>query len=76
MTKEEIKEELLNDEQQQTNIIINAQFMALYTQLIKKGVLYEKDINEMNKFIEEYIDKLNDKLTDEIFKKIKEEENE
>ena len=76
MTREEIKKEILNDEQQQTNIIINAQFMSLYTQLIKKGLFSEQDINEMNKFTEEYIDKLNDKLTDEIFKKMKEEENE
>lgn len=76
MTREEIKRELLNDEQQQTNIIINAQFISLYTQLIKKGLFFEQDINEMNKFTEEYIDKLNDKLTDEIFKKMKEEENE
>jgi hypothetical protein len=76
MTKEEIKEELLKNDQEQTNIIINAQFMALYTQLVKKGVLYKKDINEMNKFTEEYIDKINNKLTDEIFERIKEESNE
>lgn len=76
MTKEEIKEEILNNEQQQTNIIINAQFMALYTQLIKKGLFSKKDIVEMNEFTEEYIDKLNDKVTDEIFKKIKGEEYE
>lgn len=76
MTKEEIKEELLNDGQQQTNIIINAQFISLYTQLIKKGLFSKEDINEMNEFTKEYIDKLNNKLTDEIFKKIEEEEYE
>lgn len=76
MTKEEIKEELLNNDQQQTNIIINAQFISLYTQLIKKGLFSKNDIDEMNEFTEEYIKKLNNKITDEIFKKIKEEENE
>lgn len=76
MTIEEIKQELLENEQQQTNIIINSQFMALYTQLIKKGLFSNKDIDEMNKFTEEYIDKLNDKVANEIFRRFKEEENE
>lgn len=76
MTREEIKEKILNNDQQQTNIIINAQFMSLYTQLIKKGLLSIKDIDEMNEFTEEYIDKLNNKLIDAAFKKIKEENNE
>lgn len=76
MTKEEIKEELLNDDQQQTNIIINAQFMALYTQLIKKGIMVPKDLDEMDKFTKEYIDMVNDKLVNEIFEKEKEEEYE
>lgn len=70
MTREEIKEEILNNEQQQTNIIINAQFMSLYTQLIKKGLFSKKDIDEMVKFSDEYIDKLNDKVTEEIFKRM------
>lgn len=76
MTIEEIKKELLENEQQQTNIIINSQFMALYTQLIKKGVFAQKDIDEMNEFTKEYIEKLNDKVANEIFRRIEEEENE
>lgn len=76
MTREEIKEEILNNEQQQTNIIMNAQFLALYTQLIKKGLFSKKDIDEMVKFSNEYIDKLNDKVVDEIFKRIEDDDYE
>ena len=74
MTKEKIKEELLKDEQQQTNIIINAQFISLYTQLMKKGILMKKDIDEMDELVKKYIDELNDKITNKIYEQIKEEE--
>ncbi len=71
MTKEEVKQEILNDEQQQTNITINAQFIALYTQLIKKGLFVTKDLDEMNELTKEYIDKLNDKIADKVLEQLK-----
>lgn len=77
MTREEIKEELLNNEQQQTNITINAQFISLYTLLIRKGIMTKNDIEEMEKLTQEYIEKLNNKLIDKIEEEFnKEEENE
>lgn len=74
MTREQIKEELLNNEQQQTNIIINAQFMALYAQLTKKGLFSTKDIEEMNEFTNKYIDMLNEKVTDRVMEELNKEE--
>lgn len=70
MNREKIKEEIVKDEQQQTNIIINAQFMSLYTQLIKKGLFSTEDIDEMNEFTKEYIEKLNEKLVDKVIEEM------
>lgn len=70
MNREKIKEEIVKDGQQQTNIIINAQFSALYTQLIKKGILAISDIDEMDKLTKEYIEKLNEKLVDKVIEEM------
>lgn len=72
MTREEIKEELLKDEHSQFQITTSATFLALYKFLVIKGIIKETDIETINKYTNEYADKLNEKAIDECMKKIKE----
>lgn len=71
MTKEEVKQEILKDDQQQTNIIINAQFMAIKTQLTRKGLFSVNDLNEIETLTKEYIDLLNDRIADKVLEQLK-----
>lgn len=66
MTRDEIKEEILNDEEQQFKTTTAAQFLALNEQLIKKGYFTKEDIEEMNKTTNKYVKKLNDQAVDTI----------
>ena len=68
--KEEVKKQILNNEQQQGYITINAQFISLTTQLIKKGILKIKDIDEMQKTTNEYIEMLNENIINKAMKEL------
>ncbi|MBQ7139954.1 MAG: hypothetical protein IJO32_00445 [Bacilli bacterium] len=74
MTREEIKEELLTDDDQQFKTMVAAQIAVLYEYLVKKEVFTEKDIKEMNKSTEELAEKINELSVELIMKKIEEGE--
>ena len=74
MTREEIKEELLNDDDQQFKTMVAAQFATLYEYLTKKEIFTKAEIDEMNKSTEEYVEKINDITVDMIMKKLNKEE--
>ena len=73
MTREEIKQEILNDEQQQFKIVTSATFTALYHYLIKKGILTKEDIDALNKLITEYVNKLNEITIDKVMNYLEKE---
>lgn len=68
MTREEIKKELLTNEEQQFKTMVAAQIAVLYEYLVKKEVFTEADIKEMNKSIEEYVEKINELLVEFMMK--------
>lgn len=70
MILEEIKKELLKDEQAQYNITTTATFIALYKQLVKMGILKEEDIDEINKNTIELVDYMNNKAVEKILASI------
>lgn len=72
MTREEIKEELLKNEHHQFQITTSATFLALYKFLVIQGIIRQADIETINKYTDEYINRLNEKAVDECMKKIKE----
>lgn len=74
MTREEIKEELLTDDDQQFKTMVAAQIAVLYEYLVKKEVFTKTDIEEMNKSTEEYVEKINELSVELIMKKIEEGE--
>ena len=74
MTREEIKEELLNDEDQQFKTMVAAQFATLYEYLAKKEVFTEDDIEKMNKSTEEYAERINNAAVDVIMERFSKEE--
>lgn len=75
MTREEIKEELLNDEDQQFKTMVAAQFATLYEYLTKKEIFTKDDIEKMNKSIEEYVEKINNVTVDVVMERLNKEEN-
>jgi len=74
MTREEIKKELLTNEEQQFKTMVAAQFAVLYEYLAKKEVFTEADINEMNKSTEEYVEKINELSVEFMMKSFEEGE--
>ena len=74
--KEEVKKEILNNEQQQGYLTINAQFMSLTTQLIKKDILNSEDIDEMAKLTNEYIEMLNERIIEKAMKELEDLQDE
>lgn len=66
MTREEIKQEILNNEQIQFQTTTSATFAALYKYLIKKGILTKEDIDALNKLTTEYVNKLNEITIDKV----------
>jgi hypothetical protein len=74
MTREEIKKELLTNEEQQFKIMVAAQFAVLYEYLVKKEVFTEADIKEMNKSTEEYVEKINELSVEFMMKSFEENE--
>lgn len=74
MTREEIKEELLNDEDQQFKTMVAAQFATLYKYLTKKEIFTKAEIEEMDKLIKEYVEKINDITVDLTMRKLNIEE--
>ena len=73
MTLDEIKQELLKDEQAQHDITITATFISLYKQLVKRGILKKEDIDEINKNTIELVDNMNNKAAAEVLAKIEKE---
>ena len=74
MTREEIKEELLNNEEQQFRTMVAAQFATLYEYFAKKGVFTKDEIEQMNKSTEEYVEKLNEVAVDITMKMLNKED--
>lgn len=74
MTREEIKKELLTNKEQQFKTMVAAQLVVLYEYLVKKEVFTEADIKEMNKSIEEYVEKINELSVEFMMKSFEEEE--
>lgn len=74
MTREEIKEEVLNNDTEQKFIIQNAQFISLVTVLIRKGIIEEQDYNDLIELTEKNINSLNEKVINEIMKVINRED--
>lgn len=70
MTREEVKEELLNNEDQQFRTMVAAQFTTLYEYLVKKEVFTKEDIDEMNKSTVQFAEKLNEVAVDVIMKQL------
>lgn len=73
MTREEIKREVLNNDLRQESIKLNAQFISLVIILIRKGIIKEEELNDLDKLIDEQADKLTEKLIDEVMKIINKE---
>jgi hypothetical protein len=73
MTREEIKREVLNNDLRQESIKLNAQFISLVIILIRKGIIKEEELNDLNKLIDEQADKLTEKVIDEVMKIINKE---
>ena len=73
MTREEIKQEILNDEQQQFQITTAATFKSLYHYLIKKGILTVEDIDVLNKLTIEYANKINEITIDKVMNDLEKE---
>ena len=74
--KEEVKKEVLNNDLQQSYLTINAQFMSLTTQLIKKGILKSEDIDEMTESTNKYIEMLNEKIINKAMKELEDLQDE
>ncbi len=68
MNREEVKKELLNDKEIQFQSAATATFMALYQQLIKKGIFTDKDVDEINENIVKIADTINETLIDKNMK--------
>lgn len=68
MNREEVKKELLNDKEIQFQSAVTATFMALYQQLIKKGIFTDKDVDEINENIVKIADTINETLIDKNMK--------
>lgn len=68
MNREELKKELLNDKEIQFQSAATATFMALYQQLIKKGIFTDKDVDEINENIVKIADTINETLIDKNMK--------
>ena len=73
MNREEVKKELLNDKEIQFQATIVATFMALYQQLIKKGIFTDKDVDEINENTEKIVDTIKETAIDEIMKVLESE---
>ena len=73
MTREEIKNNLLKDEEQQMKVMIAAQFQSLYEYLVKKGFLTKEDLSKINKLTEEWVRKINEVTVDKIMEKFEKE---
>ena len=77
MTREEIKEMILNDADQQFKTTVAAQITVLYEYFIKKEIFTNAEIDEMNKLTDEYVEKLNNIAVNAAMEKLSmEEENE
>ena len=74
MTREELKEELLNDEEQQFKTTVAAQFVSLLQHLITKGLFTTEDIDAVNKLTDEYAKAINEKSVDKMMEMINEED--
>ena len=74
MTREEIKKELLTNEEQRFKTMVAAQFAVLYEYLVKKEVFTEADIKQMNKSTEEYVEKINELSVEFMMKSFEEGE--
>ena len=68
MNREEVKKELLNDNEIQFQSAITATFIALYQQLIKKEIFTDKDVDEINENTKKIVDTIKETLIDEIMK--------
>lgn len=71
MEREEIKRELLNNDTEQKFITLTSQFISLVTILIRKGIVTEKDFNDLLELTDDRINALNEKVIDEIMEIIK-----
>ena len=76
MNKEEVKKELLNDNEIQFQSAITATFIALYQQLIKKEIFTDKDVDEINENTVKIADTINETIIDETMKMLEEEKDE
>ncbi len=74
MTREEIKKELLTNEEQQFKTMVAAQFAVLHEYFVKKEVFTETDIKEMSKSAEEYVKKINELSVEFMMKSFEEGE--
>lgn len=74
--KDEIKKELLNNDQEQSFITIQAQIISLTTQLIKKGIFKTEDLDEMSKTTNEYIEIVNERIVDKALKELEDLQDE
>lgn len=74
MTREEIKEELLNDEEYQFKTTVAAQFATLFEYLVKKGIFTKAEIDEMNKSTDEFAKKLMDVYAGKIAEELSKED--
>lgn len=70
MTLDEIKQELLKEEQAQHDITVTATFISLYNQLVKRGILKKDDIDEINKNTIELVDNMNNKAAAQVLASI------
>jgi len=73
MTREEIKEELLNNDTEQKFIIQNAQFISLVTILIRKGIITKQDHNDLVELVDKNINLFNEKVLDNVMEVINKE---
>ena len=73
MTKEEVKEMYLKDEEQAFKVVVAAQFTALYEYLVAKGILTKEDIDKINTLTDKYTNAINELAIDKIMEGLEKE---
>lgn len=66
MSREEIKNNLLKDEEYQMKVNVAAQFQSLYQFFVEKGILTKEDLPKINELQEKWVEIINEKAVDNI----------
>ena len=73
MTEDEIRKEILSDDNNQTHVYLTANLTALILKLVEKGILDKNDVADMDERRSKLVEDFNNRAVEMIIKQIEED---